>query len=294
MGGVVLFFPQTGASSCSPTVWTKARTLCCSSAQSPLPSRCRTGCLGADPCACWRLCSWGSPAATPSTWNTTAGLNSTFKQHWHAARAPFMIPTCRSSSSCPAPSAGAASPGWSYRPGAGVLQVGTEERNSYHTHVFIARAVVHSTVRTSSVPQHHLFVVHQPAEAGELHVVPRRGLDRDVAAVPVIVHPVLLLLQLHQHDVPQVLVHPHIIGVHLPDRNVSSVDSQFSSGKNNFIYIFLYIYITSILLSFQGFIMGLFTVISQNCLEFILFLWLFIVLSIKHSFKLFCMNELRS
>lgn len=68
---------------------------------------------------------------------------------------------------------------------------------------------------TFSVSQHHLVVAHQPAEAGELHVVSERGLDGDVLAVPVVVQPVLLLLDLHQHDVSQVLADPHVVRVHL-------------------------------------------------------------------------------
>ena len=68
---------------------------------------------------------------------------------------------------------------------------------------------------TSTIPQLDLLVTHQPAEAGELHVVSTGGLDCDVPAVPVILHPVLLLLNLHQHNLTQVLPHSHIIGVHL-------------------------------------------------------------------------------
>lgn len=68
---------------------------------------------------------------------------------------------------------------------------------------------------TSSVTQHHFTVVHQPAETGELQVVSRWGLDCDVPAVPVILHPVLLLLELHKHEVTKVLAGSHIIGVDL-------------------------------------------------------------------------------
>lgn len=69
--------------------------------------------------------------------------------------------------------------------------------------------------QTSSIPHHHFTVAHQPAETGKLQVVSRRGLDCDVPAVPVIVHPVLLLLKLHKHNVAEVLAGSHIIGVDL-------------------------------------------------------------------------------
>lgn len=68
---------------------------------------------------------------------------------------------------------------------------------------------------TSCIPQHHLLVIHQPAEAGELQIVSTGGLHCDVLAVPVILHPVPFLLNLHQHNLSQVLIHPHVIGVHL-------------------------------------------------------------------------------
>lgn len=88
---------------------------------------------------------------------------------------------------------------------------------------------------TSSVPQHHLLLIHQPAEAGELQILSRWGLDRDVPAVPVVVHPVLLLLDLHQHNVAQVLADPHVIGVHL---QFSQQADEYTAcvGGNSVIY----------------------------------------------------------
>lgn len=78
--------------------------------------------------------------------------------------------------------------------------------NSSFLFVFTEKTV--DRCSTSSVSQHHLVVIHQPAEAGEFHVVSSWRLDCDVPAVPVILHPILLLLNFHQHDVSQVLADP--------------------------------------------------------------------------------------
>lgn len=68
---------------------------------------------------------------------------------------------------------------------------------------------------TSTIPQHHFLVTHQPAEAGEFHIFSSWGFDGDVLAVPVVLHPVFLLLNLHQHNVAQVFPNPHVVRVHL-------------------------------------------------------------------------------
>lgn len=68
---------------------------------------------------------------------------------------------------------------------------------------------------TSAISQHRLRVVHQPAETGEFHIVPSWSLDCDVPAVPVIMHPELLLLNFHQNDPPEVFSYSDVIGVHL-------------------------------------------------------------------------------
>lgn len=73
----------------------------------------------------------------------------------------------------------------------------------------------HKQINTLSIPQHYFLLIHQPAEARELHIVSRWSLHCDVLTVPVIQHPVLLLFNLHQHNITQFLVNSHIVGIHL-------------------------------------------------------------------------------
>lgn len=68
---------------------------------------------------------------------------------------------------------------------------------------------------TTTVTQNDLFFIRHPSVAGELHIVALRGLHCDVPAVPVILHPVFPLLNLHQLNMPKVLAHIHFIRVHL-------------------------------------------------------------------------------
>ena len=82
-------------------------------------------------------------------------------------------------------------------------------------HRWTGLSQVHRCLCTSSISEHHFLFVHQPAEAGELQVFAPWGLDCDVPAVPVVLHPVLVLFNLHQHDLAQILTHGHIIGVNL-------------------------------------------------------------------------------
>lgn len=88
-------------------------------------------------------------------------------------------------------------------------------------------------ITTSSISEHHFLVIHQPTKAGELQVVSRWGLDSDVPAVPVVLYPVFLLLNLHQDDVTQVLPNSHLIGVHL--KRVQQLLSKVNAENCQFI-----------------------------------------------------------
>lgn len=71
---------------------------------------------------------------------------------------------------------------------------------------------------TSTVPQHNLSVTRDPAVAGELHIVPMGRLQCDVLQVPVIVQPVLALLNFDQVDLAQLLIHSDVVGIDLGNR----------------------------------------------------------------------------
>lgn len=64
---------------------------------------------------------------------------------------------------------------------------------------------------TPAVSKDHLLVISKPAEARKLNVVPVWCLDRDVFAVPVVVHPVFLLFDFDQLDFTQVLSNADVI-----------------------------------------------------------------------------------
>ena len=68
---------------------------------------------------------------------------------------------------------------------------------------------------TSAISQHHLLVIHQPAETGKFHTLSRRGGHCDVPAVPVITHQELFLLEFHHDDLSQVVFDVNYIGVRL-------------------------------------------------------------------------------
>lgn len=149
-------------------------------------------------------------------------------QVWHA---------CRFFASFPVLLFCAAWPGLSYRPEAGLLKHTRQSNGCQSTtwfHLYLTDEEEETI--TSPVPQHQILVIRQPAEARELQIVSTWGLDCDVPAVPVVLHPVLSLLDLHQHDLTQVLLHVHIVGVHLQCRRTpikSVVMETFSSTKEN-------------------------------------------------------------
>lgn len=118
---------------------------------------------------------------------------------------------CRFSSSAAAPFVCVASPGCFCHPEAGMLQHTQDKVRQKKK----SRAADGERAATSAIAQHHLLVVHQPAETGKLHIVPGWSLDCDVPAVPVIVHPELPLLNFHQNDLSQVLPRSDVIGIHL-------------------------------------------------------------------------------
>lgn len=160
---------------------------------------------------------------------------------------------CRFFSSRPALSVCAAWPDWSYHPEADVLQEKEKVWNSFfHCRLTdeqdktcdLCGKQTKQEMTTSSISEHHFLVIHQPTKAGELQVVSRWGLDSDVPAVPVVLHPVLLLLNLHQDDITQVLPNSHLIGVHLKrgqhlPSKVNAENWQFiiKWGKKKFLSI---------------------------------------------------------
>lgn len=64
---------------------------------------------------------------------------------------------------------------------------------------------------TPAISEDHLIVIDKPAEARKLNVIPVWCLDRDVFAVPIIVHPVFLLFDFDQLDFTQILSNTDVI-----------------------------------------------------------------------------------
>lgn len=68
---------------------------------------------------------------------------------------------------------------------------------------------------TASVSQDNLALTGDPAVAGELDVISTGRLQRDVLQEPVVMQPVLALLDFDQLDLAQLFVHCHIIRINL-------------------------------------------------------------------------------
>lgn len=75
---------------------------------------------------------------------------------------------------------------------------------------------------TSSISQDNLALARYPAVAGELDVIPTRCLHCDVLQVPVVMEPVLALLDFDQLDVAQFFIHCHIVRINLRRRKGKS------------------------------------------------------------------------
>lgn len=71
---------------------------------------------------------------------------------------------------------------------------------------------------TSPVSQDDLALTSDPAVAGELDVIPVGCLQCDVLQVPVIMEPVLALLNSDKLDLPQFFIHSHIVRINLYKR----------------------------------------------------------------------------
>lgn len=75
---------------------------------------------------------------------------------------------------------------------------------------------------TLPVSQDNLALARQPAVAGELDVIPTGCLHCDVLQVPVVMEPVLALLDFDQLDVAQFFIHCHVVRIHLRRRKGES------------------------------------------------------------------------
>lgn len=71
---------------------------------------------------------------------------------------------------------------------------------------------------TSSIPQDDLALASDPAVAGELNIIPVGCLQCDILQVPVVMQPVLALLDFDQVDVAQFFIYCHIVRINLRRR----------------------------------------------------------------------------
>ena len=75
---------------------------------------------------------------------------------------------------------------------------------------------------TLPISQDDLALARYPAVAGEFDVIPTGRLLRDILQVPVVMEPVLALLDFDQLDVAQFFIHCHIVRINLRRRKGKS------------------------------------------------------------------------